>query len=277
MSGREELEQRRDQALRDLDELERQHAEGELTDADAARLRLRYEAEAAAAISALEKPEPVPSPGAATAGRGAIRARRAAYWSTLAAALIAATVLLPQSVLDRPAGGFVTGNELDGDPANAPADPVTGGRDLDTVTNSEMEAVVQANPDVVGMRLALARRYVEGGDLPSAMLHFAEVLKREPKNPQALAYIGWAYLLSDQPDKAEGYITEARRLDPTLLDALWFEANLRLHNLDDPRGALELLAEMAARPDLPPEVATQVQELSAAARAQIDAAGVGGE
>jgi tetratricopeptide (TPR) repeat protein len=273
--SREELEQRRDHALRDLDELEDQHAAGELTDADAARLRARYEAEAAAAIRELEAP--APSPGAATAGRGGVRARRAAYLVTLVAAAIAATVLLPQSVLDRPAGGFVTGNELDGNQADTAGEAVTGGRDLSTVTNSEMEAVVQANPDVVGMRLALARRYVEGGDLPSAMRHFTEALKREPENPEALAYVGLAYLLAEQPDKAQHYITEARRLDPTLLEALWFDANLRLHWLDDPNGALEALAEMSERPDLPPEVAAQVEELAAAARAQVDAAGSEGE
>ncbi|MCF6507803.1 tetratricopeptide repeat protein [Blastococcus sp. MG754426] len=271
--SREELEERRDHALRDLEEIERQHAEGELTDADVARLRPRYEAEAAAAIRELDAPERGLSPAAARVGGRAVRARRAAYLVTLAAAVIAATVLLPQSVLDRPAGGFVTGNELDGNQPDAAAEPVPGGRDLSTVTNSEMEAVVQANPDVVGMRLALARRYVEVGDLPSAMLHFTEALKREPDNPEALAYVGWAYLLAEQPDKAEDYITQARRLDPTLLDALWFDANLRLHWLDDPGGALEVLAEMAERPDLPPDVADQVEELAAAARAQLDAAG----
>lgn len=274
--SREELERRRDHALRDLDELEDQHAAGELTDADVARLRPRYEAEAAAAIRELEAPAPVRSPGAATAGRGGVRARRAAYLVTLAAAAIAATVLLPQSLLDRPAGGLVTGNELDGNQANTAGEPVTGGRDLSTVTNSEMEAVVQANPDVVGMRLALARRYVEEGDVSSAMRHFTEALKREPENPEALAYVGWAYLLADQPDKGQEYITEARRLDPALLDAMWFDANLRLHWLDDPSGALEVLAEMSERPDLPPDVAGQVEELAAAARAQVDARGGGG-
>jgi len=125
--------------------------------------------------------------------------------------------------------------------------------------------------------LALARRYVEAGDLPSAMLHFTEALRREPDNPEALAYVGLVHLLTDQPDKAQDYITEARLLDPTLLEAMWFEANLRLHWLDDPRAALEVLAEMAARPDLPPEVAGQVEELTAEARAQVDAAGGEGE
>ncbi|MDT0275571.1 tetratricopeptide repeat protein [Blastococcus goldschmidtiae] len=273
--SREELEERRDHALRDLDELERQHAEGELTDADVARLRPRYEAEAAAAIRELEAPEPEPSPDAARAGRGAVRARRAAYLVTLAAAVVAATVLLPQSVLDRPAGGFVTGNELDGTPASTAEDPVNGGRDLSTVTNSEMEAVVQANPDVVGMRLALARRYVEAGDLSSALPHFVEVLRREPDNALAQAYLGYAYLLAEQPEKAQGYITEARRLDPALLDAQWFEANLWLYGFDDPAGALDVLAEMAARPDIPPDVRSQVEELTAEAQAALD--GTGGD
>jgi tetratricopeptide (TPR) repeat protein len=276
VSGRNELQQRRDQALRDIDDVDRQQADGELTDADAARLRLRYEAEAAAAIRALEAPENAGVPAGPVARR-VVRGRRIAYLVTAAAALVAAAVLLPQSLLDRPPGGFVTGNEAVSGAVEPGAGAGAGGRDLDTVTEAEMEEVVRANPDVVGMRLALANRYVEKGDLVSALPHFVEVLRREPDNARAQAYLGYVYLLADQPQKAAGYITEARRLDPTLLDAQWFEANLRLYGFEDPAGALDVLAEMAARPDLPAEVAHQVEELTAAAQAEVDAAGGAGE
>jgi tetratricopeptide (TPR) repeat protein len=270
VSDRGERQQLRDQALRDIDEVDRQQADGELTDADAARLRRRYEAEAAAAIRSLEAPDTAGVPDGPAARRG-VRGRRIAYLVTVAAALVAAAVLLPQSLLDRPAGGFVTGNE-------AVSGGVGGsGRDLDTVTEAELEEVVRANPDVIGMRLALANRYVEKGDLVSALPHFLEVLRREPDNAQAQAYLGYVYLLAGQPGKAEGYIAEARRLDPTLVEVQWFEANLRLYGFDDPAGALDVLAEMAARPDLPPEVADQVEELTAAAQAELDAAGGAGE
>jgi tetratricopeptide (TPR) repeat protein len=272
VSDRDELQQRRDQALRDIDEVDRQRADGELTDADATRLRQRYEAEAATAIRALEAPDTAGPSGGPVARRG-VRGRHIAYLITVAAALVAAAVLLPQSILDRPAGGFVTGNEA----VSGPGADAGGGRDLDTVTEAEMEEVVRANPDVVGMRLALANRYVEKGDLASALPHFVEVLRREPDNARAQAYLGYAYLLADQPQKAEGYITEARRLDPTLLDAQWFQANLRLYGFGDAAGALDVLAEMAARPDLPPQIARQVDELTAAAQREIDAAGGAGE
>ncbi len=36
--------------------------------------------------------------------------------------------------------------------------------DLDSITNIQMEEVVQKNPDVHGMRLSLANRYLAEGD-----------------------------------------------------------------------------------------------------------------
>lgn len=265
----------RDQALRDLVELAQQQAEGEVTAPDADRLRRRYEAEAAAALRALDHGEPAGSGGGVRVGRaGSGRARRAAYVATALAAVVAATVLLPRSLLDRPAGGYVTGNELGGTaPAAAPAPPAAAGRDLASVTEAELEAVVDANPDVLGMRLALANRYVEKGNLAAALPHFVEVLRREPENARAQAYLGWGYLVADQPEKARRYIETARQLDPALLDAQWFEANLLLYGTDDPAGALRVLTGLAARTDLPPEVAGQVRELTAVAQAELDGAG----
>ncbi len=116
-SDRDQLTERRDQALRDLVELERQVDEGEIPAGVADGLRARYEATAAAALAELDTtPEPTPAPAPPRRSRS----RVLAYAATALGALVAAAVLLPQSIGERPAGGFVTGNEVTQSPGDRP-------------------------------------------------------------------------------------------------------------------------------------------------------------
>lgn len=255
----ERLQELADQALRDIVELDRQVAHGEIPAATGAQLRDRYEATAARALAALEPAEePVPSATPRRPRRS--RARVAAYVLTALAAMVAAAVLLPQSVGERPEGGFVTGNEI-GQPA---AGSLT--RDPATVSDAEWEAVVAANPGVVGMRLALAERYVTRGDYDRAGQHYSEALRREPGNPEAQAHFGWLLLQLGQPVEALEWVDRALATPQPPLDALWFRANIALHGLDDPAAALATLQRMRQRDDLSPTVAQQVDELAAIAR-----------
>lgn len=156
----------RDQALRDIVELERQADEEEIPAVVAQRLRREYEVRAADAIRSLE----------ASAARRRPAARRGpvvAYVLAAAVALFAVVVVLPGQLGERPTGGAVSGNE-------ALAPPT---RDLSTVTDEEMEQVIAANPAVVGMRLALVRRYVRSGGYDKAVSHL-EILFRGPLNAQ---------------------------------------------------------------------------------------------
>ncbi|MDQ2791020.1 MAG: hypothetical protein DLM60_05060 [Pseudonocardiales bacterium] len=105
------LEELRDQALRDLIELDRQVGDAEIPPNAAAALRRGYEVTAARALAALDLT--APSTTTATRVRPRLsRARIVAYALTALAAVVAAAVLLPQFVAQRPAGGFVTGNEV---------------------------------------------------------------------------------------------------------------------------------------------------------------------
>lgn len=181
------------------------------------------------------------------------RGRTAAY--VVAGLLALAAVLsLPSALTPRPAGGLASGN-LTGVPSPAPT-----GRDLSTVTNDEMEAVVRANPNVVGMRLALASRYVDAGQADRALPHYETALRQQPNNAEAHAHLAWALLQLGAGPEAASEIAKARRLDPALLDAMWFDANIRLYGVGDTAGAAAVLREMQAR-DLTPQVAGQVQDL----------------
>jgi tetratricopeptide (TPR) repeat protein len=255
--SRSRLETRRDQALADLADLEAQVAAGEIAPDVAADLEQRYAAEAIEAISALDDLD--------ASGEGRRAERRRAWPAVVAFTVVVAVafVALVNAVEPRPPGGFITG----GVAADVAAD---GGVDLSRVTNDELEAVVASNPTVVPMRLALARRYVEGGDYSAALPHYFEVLEQEPNHPEALMYLGWMTYVSG--DAATGVSLLQRSLDiaPDNTLAMWYLANAMYHGLGDREGAVPLLVAIIAAEDTPPDVAEIVREMLA------DADGGGG-
>lgn len=129
------------------------------------------------------------------------------------------------------------------------------GRDLAAVTNEEMEQVVAANPTVVGMRLALVRRYLEAGDAESARRHAQVALDQNPPLPdrqRAEKFLGWSTALLGRAAEGAALLEDSVRLDPGDLDAVWFLANVRLVGLDDPAGAVTLLEQLLGSPALAP-------------------------
>ena len=260
-SRRLRLEQQRDQALRDLLELDQQVRAGEVSADSAEQLRRRYERSAAEALSLLEGDDASEMPARA---RGATW-RTALYGAGAVGAVIALAVVLPPALQQRPEGGFVSGNEVF-DAASAPAS--SSGRDLSTVTDAEMEEVIAANPGVVGMRLALAKRYLDQGAFDRAIPHYLQVLEREPDNSVAMASLAWVLLWGDKPGEASRLVDEALSRDASLPLAWWVQANVRLYGEDDPHGAVEALQRMQKLP-LDPEVEEQVATLMDEARGRL--------
>lgn len=272
---RASLAQRRDQALRDLLELEQQVQAGEVPPASAEALRRRYERSAAEALALLAGEGPP-----VQAAEQPVRRRRPSWrtWVYAAGALtavVALAVALPPALNERPSGGFVTGNEALS-PAASPTAPPSApaaappGRDLSKVSDAEMEAVVAANPDVLGMRLALAQRYLDQGAFDKALPHYRQVLQREPDNAVALASLGWVQLQIGDAAAAATFAAQATERDPALPLAWWVQANVRLYGQDDPTGAVEALRRMQQLP-LEPDVQQQVATLLAQAQTRATA------
>lgn len=251
---REELLERRDQALRDLTELDEQVAAGEITPDAAARLRARYEVEAANVAEKLDRPDDTSTTDPPVAGgdaRGTSRRRWAAVGAAAVAAVAAAALLLPRALTARPPGGFVTGNEA------------AGGRDLSTVTNEELEQVVAENPDIVPMRVALARRYFEAEQYERALDHYQQILQRETEPPaEVLRNVGWIlFTSSDETQAAANFVEESLRRSPDDPLSLWFLAVIRLDGLHDPDGAAELARRLLERDDLGPDERDAIEQL----------------
>lgn len=247
---RDQVQERHDAAIRDLLELEDQLQAGEVAADRAAILRERYEAEAAAALTWLDDhgPDPEPTPGVdderlrttdpEQPATGPSRRRR---WIGVAgglAVVLALGVAVAQNVRPREEGGVITGS--------VPSAPE---QDSPDATLEEMAAVVEENPDVVPMRLALAHRYLDAGKTDQAADEYMAVLERVD-DPEAMAHLGWLLFLDDQLDLAVPLLEESLEQRPDDAEAMWFMANVRLYGQERPGQALPLLERLLARDDL---------------------------
>lgn len=224
----------------EIAELDDQVASGDLDPDTAAELRRRYEDELAAlragatgndALVATDEPKRL-------SGRALLGA------AFVGLAIVAIGVLAVVSLSDQEPQGAegVAGEVLE-----------DGGEvDLSNITNEQMEEVVAQNPDVVGMRLALARRYFEAGSFEEALPHYFEVLDRD-HHPEALANVGWMTYLSGRPDVALGYLERALDRQPDYLPAQWFIANV-LVTLERPTDAVPFLAALINTSGIPDEI-----------------------
>ncbi|GMR02627.1 MAG: hypothetical protein BMS9Abin20_0969 [Acidimicrobiia bacterium] len=232
----------------ELAEVALQVRDGDLDEATAAEVQERYRAELADLEASLESAE-TPSPDDETEPEPAGVRRRLNGRALVGVALVAVAITVigvyaVQSLTDRRVAGA----------EGVVGDVVTGANqiDLDKVTNEEMEAVVAANPDIIPMRLALARRYFEAGEFDKALDHYFEVLNRE-RNPEALANVGWMTYLSGRPDVAVGYVEAALEREPDYLAAEWFLGNIYV-SLGRNTEAVVPLTKIASSNDVPDDV-----------------------
>ncbi|MEU0510956.1 MULTISPECIES: hypothetical protein [Amycolatopsis] len=107
---REQAEEEREQAVRDLVALDEQVRAGEIPPGPAQLLRSEYERAAIDAMARLD--ELRNRPQRSGPGSRGTRTRALAYLGTVLLAAVAALIVLPDSVQQRPQNGFVTGNEV---------------------------------------------------------------------------------------------------------------------------------------------------------------------
>ena len=235
---REVIEARKAQALKDLVEVERRRQAGEIDAETAEHLKKIYEAEVVAAL------EPEPST-VASSHVSLGRWDRMTGAMTLAGIIVVACVAIVAVVVghsDRGSSGSVqsTVSTLPG-----------GGRDLSTVSDDEMEAVIKQNPSITPMRLALIERYLKEGNLEKAKAHAQLALDNNPSQSdrgQALKYLGWTTAALGDPHEGADLLNQSLAVNPSDLDAKWFLANVELTQLDDAQGATALLKEILDQP-----------------------------
>ena len=249
------------QVDRDLAEVDEQVELGELDESTADHLRAAYRKERAALEERLAAIDPASDetdtdavPVTRSTGRALIGT------AVVGVAVIAVAVIAVFSLQDRSPAADVTDGVAT---AVAEGQGVQGGQsgqDLSSVTVEEMETIVAQHPDIAGMRMALAERYVEDGNFPKALEHYMIVLDEEPDNDTALFRVGWLTYVTGDVDLAEPFLVKALEIQPDFPQAAWLLANVRMET-GDKAGAVEPIQQVLAYTDLPADVRTEAEAL----------------
>ncbi len=136
--------------------------------------------------------------------------------------------------------------------------------DLDNVTNEEMEKVINDNPDIYPMRIALANRYFDEINYSNALPHYMYVAENSDDNELksfALSQIAWMVFESNNIEVAIDYLDEALRINENSIIA---KSYLGIIYLQDPitrSDGRELLNEILSSNKLSSEDRNFVEEL----------------
>ncbi len=150
-------------------------------------------------------------------------------------------------------------------------------QDLASVSNDTMEAVIAANldnPQINGMRLALAERYFEAGDYRAAFPHYLAVASSpqatDAEVAAALIRLGWmAWDGNQELETAVGLFDQALAIDPDLPTAKYLKALVLWCGDADVETAARLLQEVLATAQLDEDLKTPVrQNLDAVTRGE---------
>lgn len=139
---------------------------------------------------------------------------------------------------------------------------------LDDVSDETMEAVIAANldnPQINGMRLALAERYFATGDYQAAFPHFLSVAESETATRSeattALIRLGWmAYDGNGETEAATSLFDQALELSPESSVALYLKGQVLWCGTGDAATASQLFEQVLSSPDLESDTREQVQK-----------------
>lgn len=257
-----------EQVDRDLAEIDEQLEMGDLDEATAERLRSAYQTERATLeeqLAGIQTTDSSSEEGAKIVGppEGRSRGRAIAGTAIVGIAAVVVVVIAMFSLQEQTPAGEMT----DGVATDVLEGGSVGGQattDLSSVSAADMEAVVAENPEIVGMRMALAELYVEESNPSKALEHYMIVLDLEPENVDALVRIGWLTSISGDPALAEPFFVRALAIDPDYPQAYWFLASVRLE-IGDKEGAIGPLEALLTY-EIPTDIRTEAMALLEEAR-----------
>ena len=261
---RERLEERRDQVVRDLDELAEQVEDGQVQPETAERLRevfARELAEIDEELSGLTD-APVPEPDDPEVAEGV---RGFSFRGVVGAASILAVLT---ALIVWAGSGSVT-DEADAE-ASSSVVMVDGGEiNIATMTTDELEDALANFPASVDVRLALADRHLAEGDQQGALEHYIAVATGEGSRGQksrALARVGYLSYATGQYGPARESLLESLDLNRDNTEAMLYLGYVLLNGFDDAAGSIPYFESVLTDPLMPSEIIDSVKEKLAEAR-----------
>jgi tetratricopeptide (TPR) repeat protein len=202
-----ELMEEKAATYRALREITFDYEAGHLSEDDYQGLRDRYEARAAELLAALDELGPAPpvadrvTPAAMPASRNWVR--HPAVLTGGAALVLGFGIVIGLNV-----GRFAEPEQ----PMAAPGNPAPGGG-----PGAPMAALAPGTPvppEVLAGMLSAARQSLQEGRYPEAISAYQAVLKREPRNVDAMTHLGLIVAIGGHADAAMETFDKAAAIDP---------------------------------------------------------------
>lgn len=239
-----ELGEERATVYRALRELDFDHQAGHLADDDYQALRATYEARAAAALRALDALGAPPEPARRAAAE---RARAAQPWTRSPATLAVGGALL---MIFGVVVGVSMGRYTESVPAApmgapaAPAMPLPTARPGEPAPGGTAPGGAAASgrpipPEMLQGMLQAARQSLMAGRYAEAIAAYQAVLKREPRNVDALTHLGFIVALGGHGDAALETIDKALSIDPDYALAHYYRGQVLYEAKGDAAGAIK--------------------------------------
>jgi cytochrome c-type biogenesis protein CcmH/NrfG len=227
--AREHLLERKRQLLRALHEIDFEHDAGHVSDEDFAALRARYESETADVLTELDRlgrpagqpvmPAPAPHPPRPRAWRHPLALGGGAL------ALLVFGIAIGAGVVRHTAPDPTAGMSPPGSRPLASLDaPAPGGSSL--------------SPAMLRGMLDAARASLAQGRYGEAIAAYQAVLKRDPKNVEAMTHLGLIVALGGHADAALETFDRALAIDPSYPPALLYQGQVLYEAKRDTAGAV---------------------------------------
>jgi tetratricopeptide (TPR) repeat protein len=238
LDPRAELLEQKRQAVRSLRELAFEHEAGHISDDDYADLRARYERETATVLTELDRLGPAP----AEPPRPAPAVRRGGWRHPLAIGSAATALLVfgigigagivryttPEPPNPGPMPGSRPLASLDAAPPSAPGGPPSAGGAPRALTPEMLQGMLQA-----------ARSSLFEGRYGEAIAAYQAILKRDPKNVDAMTHLGLIVAIGGHADTALETFDKALSIDPNFAPALLYRGQVLYESKQDAAGAIK--------------------------------------
>jgi tetratricopeptide (TPR) repeat protein len=245
-----ELHEEKTALYRALKELEFDYQAGHLSEDDYAALRSRYESRAAQVLSALDaleatRPKAERREAKAATAPGTPETARPRRWTRSPVTLIAGALILV--VFGLTLGlGVARYTEPDrtavppGSRLPAPMDmPGMGGAPA-------MDPSRPLTPDMVRGMLEAAHQSLDAGRYQEAIGAYQAMLKRDPKNVEAITHLGVILGIAGHTDYSLLAIDKAIGIDPSYAHAWWDKARVLYEIKQDYQGAIRAWEKFVA-------------------------------
>jgi tetratricopeptide (TPR) repeat protein len=230
------LEAEKVAALRTIRELEADREAGHLLEADYAEMRGHYEARAA---SVLRRLDALPPPARPARPGGPPPA--SAPWSRQPAVLGSAgiAVLVFGVVLGVLVTRYTTPAPVEGQPSESGAPgPPRGPLALGDAPGGPAGAPRPLPREMLQGMLQAARASLEAGRYQEAIAAYKAILKRDPRNVDAITHLGLILALAGHAEGALEAFDRALQIDADYGEALWYKGTVLAEAKQDDAGAI---------------------------------------